>query len=271
LLKQRIITAVILLLALLPAVFATSFEFFAALALLTVVVAQWEWARLLGFKFWPGMFSAVALGLLCVSLWDKGFPAALIVPLCWAAVVSWVIALLLTLPRAALPPALKSGLGQYLHLAFAIFSLCAAWCVMVLAKKQGAAFVLTLLFVVWAADIFAYFVGKRFGRHKLAPRISPGKTWQGAWGGVAGAVLVCLIGMRYSGTFFAELADGNWAKGAALTALLAMLSVMGDLYESLLKRQAGMKDSSELLPGHGGVLDRVDALIPTLPLAWLML
>jgi phosphatidate cytidylyltransferase len=105
LLKQRIITAVILLLALLPAVFATSFEFFAALALLTVVVAQWEWARLLGFKFWPGMFSAVALGLLCVSLWDKGFPAALIVPLCWAAVVSWVIALLLTLPRAALPPA----------------------------------------------------------------------------------------------------------------------------------------------------------------------
>jgi phosphatidate cytidylyltransferase len=142
---------------------------------------------------------------------------------------------------------------------------------MVLAKKQGAAFVLTLLFVVWAADVFAYFVGKRFGRHKLAPRISPGKTWQGAWGGVAGAVLVCLIGMRYSGTFFAELADGNWAKGAALTALLAMLSVMGDLYESLLKRQAGMKDSSELLPGHGGVLDRVDALIPTLPLAWLML
>jgi phosphatidate cytidylyltransferase len=271
LLKQRVITALILLLVLLPAVFAPAFEFFAAIALLTVVVAQWEWARLLGFKFWPGVISAAVLGLLCVSLWDKGFSSRLITPLCWGVILSWCLVLLLTLPRASLPSGLTSGAGHYLHLAFAIFSLCAAWCVMVLAKKQGAAFVLTLLFVVWAADIFAYFVGKRFGRHKLAPRISPGKTWQGAWGGVAGAVLVCLIGMRYSGTFFAELADGNWAKGAALTALLAMVSVMGDLYESLLKRQAGMKDSSELLPGHGGVLDRVDALIPTLPLAWLML
>ncbi len=270
-LKQRIITALLLLLVLLPAVFASRFEFFAAIALLAVLVSQWEWARLLKFKFWPSVVSAVVLGLLCVALWSKGFPPELVTPLLCGVILSWCAALLITLPRASLPGVLTTSFGPYLHIAFAVASLWAAWCVMVLAKKQGAAFVLTLLFVVWAADIFAYFVGKRFGKHKLAPRISPGKTWEGAWGGIAGAVLVCLVSMHYSSTFFAALANGNWAKGAALTALLAGVSVMGDLYESLLKRQAGMKDSSQLLPGHGGVLDRVDALIPTLPLAWLML
>jgi phosphatidate cytidylyltransferase len=128
---------------------------------------------------------------------------------------------------------------------------------------------LAAMALVWVADVSAYFAGRTFGRHKLAPTISPGKTWEG----VAGAVVGVLI---YGGIVFTftPLA-GSLPLATPLLVLLLMLltavSVMGDLFESLLKRQAGIKDSSNLLPGHGGVLDRIDALTSTLPLAALIL
>jgi phosphatidate cytidylyltransferase len=128
---------------------------------------------------------------------------------------------------------------------------------------------LTAMALVWVADISAYFAGRAFGKHKLAPAISPGKTWEG----VAGAVVGVLI---YGGIvlMFSPL-QGKVSLPVPLLVLLLILltavSVMGDLFESLLKRQAGIKDSSNLLPGHGGVLDRIDALTSTLPLAALIL
>ena len=149
------------------------------------------------------------------------------------------------------------------------------------AHHRGVNFLLSVLVLVWAADVFAYFFGKALGgrciKAKLAASISPGKSWEGALGGMLGVLCVALVWMEvdrhwaFSGLSFYSLlfAKGWWF---ALPALLFMsaMSVVGDLVESLVKRSAGMKDSSGLLPGHGGVLDRVDALLPTLPLAMML-
>jgi phosphatidate cytidylyltransferase len=129
--------------------------------------------------------------------------------------------------------------------------------------------------VVWLADIGAYFAGKAFGKHKLAPAISPGKTWEGAIGGWLAVIVVALVAAltrAFEPTLFFSLLErlGSVRALIALTLLVAF-SVVGDLFESMLKRQAGVKDSSGLLPGHGGVLDRIDALLPVLPLAMLLL
>ena len=136
--------------------------------------------------------------------------------------------------------------------------------------------------LVWAADVFAYFCGRAFGgrwiKTKLAASISPGKSWEGVLGGMLGVLLVAVIWAEVdrhwslpSLSFYSLLLAKGWS--VALPALLFMsaMSVVGDLVESLVKRSAGMKDSSGLLPGHGGVLDRVDALLPTLPLAMMLL
>jgi len=126
--------------------------------------------------------------------------------------------------------------------------------------------VLAIMAVVWLADIGAYFSGRRFGKHKLAPAISPGKTWEGA---IGGGVLVLAYGLLLSSRLPAALA-GNLLLLLPVLLLLTAISIVGDLFESLLKRQAGLKDSSNVLPGHGGVLDRIDSLTSTMPLVALV-
>ncbi len=146
---------------------------------------------------------------------------------------------------------------------------------------MGINFLLSVLLLVWVADIAAYFAGRAFGlkftRNKLAPAISPGKSWEGVWGGMAGVLVLAFAWVAGDAHWQAQVpslytrlaAGGAWL--AVLGALfLAAMSVVGDLVESLVKRSAGAKDSSGLLPGHGGVLDRVDALLPTLPLAMML-
>jgi phosphatidate cytidylyltransferase len=137
-------------------------------------------------------------------------------------------------------------------------------------------YLLSVLAIVWAADIGAYFSGKAFGKRKLAPSISPGKSWEGAiGGGIAVLVIATLVGRlrrrRLANTFPVRVqpASAGPATGLVLILMVAA-SIVGDLFESQLKRRAGMKDSSNLLPGHGGVLDRIDALVPVLPLAALI-
>ena len=133
---------------------------------------------------------------------------------------------------------------------------------------------LSSMALVWVADIAAYFVGRALGKRKLAPQISPGKSWEGA---IGGAIFVVAIGLlsatlpQFSGSLPTLLVNRFSAIGAAaLLLILTALSVVGDLHESLLKRQAGVKDSGTSLPGHGGVLDRIDALIPVMPAALLL-
>ena len=123
---------------------------------------------------------------------------------------------------------------------------------------------LVVLVLVWVADSAAYFVGRAWGRHKLAPAISPGKTWEGAVGGMAGALVYAIICKRF-------FDDVGWAAYLAAAALLALLSIVGDLFESAAKRRAGVKDSGALLPGHGGILDRIDSATAVLPLAALLM
>jgi phosphatidate cytidylyltransferase len=173
-----------------------------------------------------------------------------------------------------------------LRLVAGLVALWLAWLAVAQARVAGINFLLSVLLLVWVADIFAYFAGRTFGgrfsKGKLAPSISPGKSWEGVWGGMAGVVALSLAwvyaGSAAGGTGFwgeATLYSRLVANHGLLVMLLAVIflaamSVVGDLVESLIKRSAGVKDSSGLLPGHGGVLDRVDALLPTLPLAMML-
>lgn len=271
-LKQRIITALILLALILPAVFAVSPIYFALFALAAVTAAMWEWARLLRFESRGAIACALILCMVCAALWFTGMKPHLLQSLHIAAVAAWGGMLILSLPQARFPAFLLQGAGRALHVLFALLVLSAGWSVLVLAQRRGAFFALSMIALVAAADIAAYFAGKAYGKHKLAPNISPGKTREGAIGGLAGAVALALACYGWQATYFAALGhQSSLIVMVMLTLLLAAVSICGDLFESLLKRQAGAKDSSHLLPGHGGVLDRIDALIPVMPLAWLML
>jgi phosphatidate cytidylyltransferase len=224
-------------------------------------------------KFGPALqvFFCCAAAAACTALWLSGIKPATLATLCATTAVAWAGMLLVTLPQAKFPPGLLASPGSFVHMLFAGVALVCAWAVVVAGKRESALFVLTLMLLVWVADVGAYFSGKTFGKRKLAINISPGKTWEGA---IGGALLVCVLAVGLSfvaGTFFVKLGNGSLMKVVLLSAVLAAVSVMGDLFESLLKRQAGAKDSSNLLPGHGGVFDRIDALLPMLPLAWLLL
>jgi phosphatidate cytidylyltransferase len=273
-LKKRVLTAVILLAVLIPALLAANPIYFAAAVWVLVVLAVWEWGRLLGVGAVVQNLFAAAVGGVIVALWWAGLNGQALqqwaTPIAMLTVVCWLVMLVLSLPKAKVPQALMAGVGRVVHLLFAALTAVAAWMVVTLTHAQGWLSVLTLLLIVWIADTAAYFTGKAFGRRKLAPSISPNKTWEGAVGGVVGASLFGAACSQLTGTFFVMLSGGMSWRAFLLTALIAAVSVAGDLYESLLKRQADVKDSSQLLPGHGGVLDRVDALLPSLPLAWVL-
>src|SRR5690606_4973316 len=137
--------------------------------------------------------------------------------------------------------------------------------------EYGAWCLVSMMALIWCADIAAYFTGRAIGRRKLAPSVSPGKTWEGAVGGVVAAAVWTIGTVAIPGSFGAVLAQ-YWSLPVVfiLACLMAALSIIGDLFESLLKRRAGVKDSSRLLPGHGGVYDRIDALLPVAPVAILL-
>lgn len=273
-LKQRIITALLLLAVLLPALFYPSIEPFALLALLLIVAAGWEWARLNGCGSTLAMALGVGLGLALAVFWVLGGLALIWRPL-WLGVGGlWVMLAGVMLWRgvpgwARWPAALRLWIG--------LFLIGCAWLALVQARLTGLGFLLSVLVLVWMADIAAYFGGKALGRRKLAPTISPGKSWEGVASGLVGVFLLAagwlwadMQGLGDRNSLYAQL----WARGPALAVLgllfLVAMSVAGDLVESLVKRSAGVKDSSQLLPGHGGVLDRVDALLPVLPLAMML-
>jgi phosphatidate cytidylyltransferase len=272
-LRTRIITALVLLAVLLPSLFYLPQAGWALLAAAFVGVAGWEWGALMNWGAMPRRLLGIALAMLCagVSLLDPvamgvtgGDPAApwamasyLAAAVLWVGIIPFWLRSKWRLP---------GGVGGLLIGLVVLFP---TWLALVQLRISGPGVLLAILAIVWMADIAAYFSGKTFGKHKLAPSISPGKTWEGAIGAGIGVVLYG-IGLRV-GFSFAPVGLPLWV--IALLSVTA-ISIVGDLFESMLKRQSGLKDSSNVLPGHGGVLDRIDSLTSTLPvvaLCWLLL
>jgi phosphatidate cytidylyltransferase len=271
-LRQRIITALVLVAVLLGALTLDSSWPFALLSLALIAAAGWEWARLNqagpGLSLALGGAVAVAGLAALASGWKTHAPAAL----WWLGAALWLLAGAVALragPAAwpQLPRAARWGLG--------VVALWFTWLAVAHARVVGINFMLSVFCLVWMADVAAYFGGRAWGRRKLAPGISPGKSWEGVWSGMAGVLLLALLWMWIDTRFavdgpsmYTRLVQSlGWAVSVAVLLALCGLSVMGDLIESLVKRAAGAKDSSGLLPGHGGVLDRVDALLPVVPAA----
>ncbi|MBU6259203.1 MAG: phosphatidate cytidylyltransferase [Burkholderiales bacterium] len=276
-LRQRVITALILVGLLLASLLVESRLPFELLTLVLMAAAGWEWGRL--------NEAPPQLALLMGALVAAGGAAALAagwgalpVPsaLWWLVTALWILGGAIAL-RAG--PAAWPRLSRGLRWSLGLFALWAAWLALVQSRRLGINFMLSLLCLVWMADIAAYFGGRAWGRRKLALSISPGKSWEGVWSGMAGVLLLALFWITLDAhssfdgpSLYTRLWDGLGSLGY-MPALLALtgLGVAGDLIESLVKRGAGAKDSSGLLPGHGGVLDRVDALLPVLPAALALL
>lgn len=277
-LKQRILTAIVLLAILLPALFYPSHVPLACVMLALIAAAAWEWARLNGYGSRLSLFVGLETFVLCALSWWLGLLEQSLLPVWIFASAAWVLGGAALL-RAAVPgwPRVPRGL----RLVGGLLVLWVAWLAVVKARMIGINFLLSILVLVWVADIFAYFAGRAFGlrftRNKLAPAISPGKSWEGVWGGMAGVVVLALAWVWADAaaqpavvSLYTRLAERGWWLLLIGVVFLAAMSVVGDLVESLIKRSAGAKDSSALLPGHGGVLDRVDALLPTLPIAMML-
>lgn len=280
-LKLRIVTAAILLGVLLVTLLVPSP--WPLMILLSVIAgcALWEWLRLsakpgMSFIALPaGLVLSILLIVLSGQLVATSPNVNITAGLAWfnqtgmlAVSVLWVIGGGTAVYRAHTHdrrhPLLLSFFGGV--------AVVALWLALVqLFLHHGAWLLVSMMALIWFADSVAYFVGRAIGQHKLAPRISPGKTWEGAIGGVMGAVAWMALSALWGHSFAAVLVE-RWGVTlmVLISILLAALSIMGDLFESLLKRRAGVKDSSQLLPGHGGVYDRIDALFPVAPLALLL-
>lgn len=277
-LKQRILTALVLLAILLPATFAASPLPLAGVTLVLLACAAWEWARLNAFSGTVARLAGVACALLCAASWALALPAAPLQMLWLGVGCFWVLASAWALRAGAMG---WQSLPRALRLLGGVLLLWAAWLAAMQARHLGINFLLSAMVLVWAADIGAYFFGRALGgkwfANKLAPSVSPGKTWEGVVGGMLAVLLVALVWIyadRQGQPDAPSLYTRLWSMGPLLMLLglvfLTAMSVVGDLVESLFKRSAGVKDSSNLLPGHGGVLDRVDALLPTLPLVMML-
>lgn len=269
-LKTRVVTAIVLLMVFLPVTLFASPGVFGALIGFVLVFAAWEWARLLKLPgVWPFVYAALA-GVALIVYVSMGAPRSDAVTR--AAAIFWIVAAPFALLRK---PTLAGGTWRGFLLTAGLVLFVACWHALFVARAVGVVFVLSVMLIVWLADIGAYFAGRRFGRHKLAPAVSPGKTWEGAIGGWLSVVVVAALAFAVHSdvpTVSGALLERLGIAGALLAlSVLVAFSIIGDLFESLLKRQTGVKDSSRLLPGHGGVLDRIDALLPVLPLAMLLL
>ncbi|WP_110656957.1 phosphatidate cytidylyltransferase [Salinicola halimionae] len=256
-LRQRILTALVLAPLALAGLFGLSGGSFAAFTALVLLLGAWEWARLAGFDDHKSrLLYTAGLGLVLLVAWWAGWISAQwplwIAAAGWLANAWWV---------SRYPQASDQWQPPWRRLAMGGWVLVPCWVGLYQLRQDGSEWLLFVLLLVWVADIGAYFSGRRFGRRKLAPHVSPGKSWEGVYGGwVAVAVLVFLYALWLS-------LDLHQTLGLLIVALIvAFISVVGDLLESMLKRFRGLKDSSHLLPGHGGILDRIDSLTAAVPL-----
>jgi len=271
-LRQRVITALVLVAVLLATLAASSAWPFAVLTLAFMAAGGWEWGRLNDAHGALAWAMAAVVAVAGAAALAAGLTGQVPAVLWWCGVALWVLGGAVALRTG---PAGWPRLARPARWLLGVVALWLAWLAVAHARTLSVNFLLSVLCLVWMADIAAYFGGRAWGRAKLAPAISPGKSWAGVWSGIAGVLVLAAFWMwldRRMGfdgaSLYTRLFTNLGGLGMALAlVLLCALSVVGDLVESLVKRAAGAKDSSQLLPGHGGVLDRVDALLPTLPAA----
>ncbi|CAM3688648.1 phosphatidate cytidylyltransferase [Parendozoicomonas haliclonae] len=271
-LKQRVITGLALLPVALCGVFLLPQEWFAIFIGAIITLAAWEWANLSGFSaVWQRVLYAAVTGGLLLCLFSLS-----VLPLSFllgAGLVWWLVAVMLVI---SYPDSLAVWKPRIVQLIIGWLVLIPAWGGLVFLKSQGTpefeqqgnALILYVFVLVWGADVGAYFAGKTFGRRKLAPHLSPGKTWEGVLGGLLTITLIAL-GVAW----YRELGLFHAIGLLAMTWVVGLVSVLGDLLESMFKRERGIKDSSSLLPGHGGIMDRIDSLtaaIPVFSVFWLL-
>ena len=267
-LKTRVITALVLLAVLLPTLFLLPPIYIGLFFLLAVLAAAWEWSRLLT----PNSTRLAWLFCLVIILFLLGmqnpswqFALLLLAVIFWFFIAPFILAKGMNLSLQKLRP---------FYVVLGLILLPATWFALVFLRELGLVFLLSSIAFVWVADIGAYFVGKAFGKRKLAVQISPGKSVEGAIGGLLlcyAYAFLCVFYLPFESTLFGAWAIRfGWVPMFLMATVLTAFSIFGDLFESQLKRLVGVKDSSHLLPGHGGVLDRVDALIPAMPIAALL-
>lgn len=267
-LKTRILTALCLAIVLLLVLLSGSYTAFAVLMIVFFAGASWEIFRLfenaypIPYAMASTLFFAIFICLASETIY---------IGLAFFSVIAWFLCLA---PSMKFPlPAKHSLADRFFELLYSV-SVFSSFLAFLYLYRRSLILLLSVLILVNIADMGAYFAGRRFGRHKLAPSISPGKTWEGAAGGLLAVILVCVAvvfipGLENSINVRVYRAYG-WAGMIFAITILVGMSVLGDLQESRLKRRRGFKDSSNLLPGHGGVLDRIDSLIPVLPLTVLI-
>lgn len=260
--QTRVIAALIMAPAAIAAILLLPTNWLAAAAALVFLTGMWEWLRLAGIDGLPRTtLLALNLVLMVLLVWADAGNGALYPLTALIGLIGWVLAWAwLRFPKVGSG---NEGSGRMLKLLAGSWAIIPAWASLVLLHMQpdnGPRWLLAALATVWAADSGAYFAGRMLGRHKLAPTISPNKTWEGMAGGVLAGMLAALgFGL------LAGLETANIPALLLVAVVTTCFSVEGDLIESLLKRQAGAKDSGTLIPGHGGVLDRIDGVLAALP------
>lgn len=252
--RERIVSAVCVVALLVAAVLWLSAAWSAVALSAVLLVAAWEWAGFIApGRVVPRLLFMAAGVALCILWWAISRTGEGLQVLLWAACAFWCAALVWVFASPGRVGPTRVAASGLLALSFAWLALAR----MRLDWAHGAQVVMYALLIVWLADSGAYFAGRAFGQRKLAPAVSPGKTWAGLWGGLAVCALLALI--------TAQLRHLPVLPLLAVTVVAGLFSVVGDLTESLCKRYAGVKDSGSLLPGHGGVLDRFDSLLAALP------
>jgi phosphatidate cytidylyltransferase len=261
-LKQRVLTALLLLPLVMAAIFAAPAQWFLVLLALILVGGSWEYRRLAGVSGHPVGYLLVGVQaiILAVLFWYRSD---------WASSIHWFLSIccavwLLLFIRLPLyrPGSHADGTYRVISVVTAIASVTSCWFALSWLRMQpeGSWFILLLLLIVWAADTGAYFSGKAFGKRKLAPHISPGKTLAGLSGGLIAAPLIALLAAH-----FMPIGPIEPIRLVLLSLVTALVSVGGDLMISMHKRTSGFKDSGNILPGHGGILDRLDSLLAAAP------
>lgn len=260
-LKQRVLAAAVLIPSFLLALFYASSWLWMLLIGGVTLLAAWEWARIAAYTLQGRALYVLAVALCLLGLYF--FAPALAAPVLWSLVLLfWLAVVPLWLSRHWLVR------QPWLLVLVGAIVLLPTWQAMVSLREQGIWLLLFLMVLVWVADVAAYVCGRIWGKHKLAPRISPGKTWEGVAGALVGGTLYALSWQAWAPAEYAHF-FGLSSLGLALVAVfLVAISIVGDLFESHMKRCAGLKDSGHLIPGHGGVLDRIDSQTSVLPVAF---